>query len=66
MAKATRGRYTLVFKQEEARHVGSGRVGGGTCLRVVEQPLANWVQAHRAGSLKGACNKPVVIAGKWR
>jgi transposase-like protein len=33
-------------------------------LRVVEQALCNWVNAHRAGTLKGAGSKPPVTAEK--
>ena len=31
-------------------------------LGVVEQPLGNWIKAHRAGPLKGSSSKPQVTA----
>jgi transposase len=56
MTKATRGRYTLEFKQEAVRLVESGQTMAAVSrsLGVVEQTLYNWVKAHRAGTLKGA------------
>ena len=64
MAKSTRGRYTLEFKQEAARLVESGQsqAAAARSLGVVEQTLGNWVRQHRAGTLKGASSKPVVSA----
>jgi transposase len=64
MTKAKRGRYTLEFKQEAARLVESGQsqAAAARSLGVVEQTLANWVKAHRAGTLKGASSKPQVTA----
>jgi transposase len=61
---AKRGRYTLEFKQEAARLVESGQsqAAAARSLGVVEQTLANWVKAHRAGTLKGAGSKPQVTA----
>src|ERR1700686_4617921 len=64
MTKSTRGRYTLEFKQEAARLVGSGqsqsaaarRLGGG------EQTLGKWVRRCRGETLKVASSKPVVSA----
>jgi transposase len=55
MTKATRGRYTLEFKQEAVRLVESGQsmAAVSRSLGVVEQTLYNWVKAHRAGTLKG-------------
>ena len=59
MTKATRGRYTLEFKQEAVRLVESGQTMAAVSrsLGVVEQTLYNCVKAHRAGTLKGASGK---------
>jgi transposase len=56
MTKATRGRYTLEFKQEAVRLVESGQsqAAAARSLGVVEQTLGNWIREHRAGTLKGA------------
>jgi transposase len=64
MTKARRGRYTLEFKQEAVRLVESGQsqASAARSLGVVEQTLGNWVRESRAGTLKGASNKPVVSA----
>jgi transposase len=64
MTKATRGRYTLEFKQEAVRLVESGQTMAAVSrsLGVVEQTLYNWVKAHRAGTLRGANGKPQVSA----
>jgi len=64
MTKATRGRYTLEFKQEAVRLVESGQTMAAVArsLGVVEQTLYNWVKAHRAGKLKGASGKLQVSA----
>jgi transposase len=64
MMKAKRGRYTLEFKQEAVRLVESGQsmAAAARSLGVVEQTLANWVKAHRAGRLKGASGKSQVSA----
>ncbi|MFZ0393548.1 MAG: IS3 family transposase [Silvibacterium sp.] len=64
MTKATRGRYTLEFKQEAVRLVESGQSQAAVArsLGVVEQTLGNWVREHRAGTLKGASGKPQVTA----
>ena len=64
MTKSKRGRYTLEFKQEAVRLVESGQsqAAVGRSLSVVEQTLGNWVREHRAGTLKGASNKPRVMA----
>ncbi len=64
MTKATRGRYTLEFKQEAVRLVESGQsqASAARSLGVVEQTLGNWVKAHRAGSLKGASSRSLVTA----
>src|SRR5271169_6856843 len=64
MRNGKRGRYTLEFKQEAARLVESGQsqAAAARSLGVVEQTLGNWVREHRAGTLKGASNKPQVTA----
>jgi transposase len=64
MTKATRGRYTLEFKQEAVRLVESGQSQAAAArnLGVIEQTLGNWVREHRAGTLKGASGKPEVTA----
>ena len=64
MTKATRGRYTLEFKQEAVRLVEScqSQAAAARSLGVVEQTLGNWVREHRAGTLKGASGKPQVTA----
>src|ERR1035438_10021838 len=64
MTKATRGRYTLEFKQEAVRLVESGQTMAAVSrsLGVVEQTLYNWVKAHRAGTLRGASGKQQVSA----
>jgi transposase len=64
MTKATRGRYTLEFKQETVRLVESvqSHAAAARSLGVVEQTLGNWVREHRAGTLKGASSKPLVTA----
>ena len=56
MTKSTRARYTLEFKQEAVRLVGSGQsiAAAARSLGVVEQTLFNWVKASREGMLKGA------------
>jgi transposase len=55
MEKLTRRRYTLEYKQEAVRLVTSGqRVGAAAkALGIVEQTLANWVKAEKAGRLRG-------------
>jgi transposase len=62
MAKAKRVQYTPEFRQEAVRLVESGEsiAAAARSLGVVEQTLDNWVRAHRAGTLKGAGNKPSV------
>jgi transposase len=56
MTKATRGRYTLEFKQEAVRLVESGEsiAAAARKLGMVDQTLFNWVKASREGRLKGA------------
>jgi transposase len=55
MEKAIRRRYTLEYKQEAVRLVTSGqRVSAAAkSLGIVEQTLANWVKADKAGQLRG-------------
>ena len=55
MEKAIRRRYTLEYKQEAVRLVASGqRVSAAAkSLGIVEQTLANWVKADKAGQLRG-------------
>ena len=56
MAKSTRARYTLEFKQVggSACRVGPElRQRFPGCLGLIEQTLYNWVKAQRAGSLRG-------------
>ena len=55
MEKAIRRRYTLEYKQEAVRLVLSGqRVSAAAkSLGIVEQTLANWVKADKAGQLRG-------------
>ena len=64
MTKATRGRYTLEFKQEAIRLVESGQSPASVArtLGVVEQTLGNWLKSHRAGSLQGSPGKAQVTA----
>lgn len=56
MAKMTRARYTLEFKEEAVRLVaGSQRVATvAKALGLAEQTLHNWVKAAKSGGLKGA------------
>ncbi|PWC56805.1 transposase [Azospirillum sp. TSO22-1] len=56
MAKATRARYTLEFKEEAVRLVTGGqRVATvAKTLGLAEQTLHNWVKAAESGGLKGA------------
>ena len=55
MEKAIRRRYTLEYKQEAVRLVSSvQRVSAAAkSLGIVEQTLANWVKADKAGQLRG-------------
>jgi transposase len=59
MRNGKRGKYTLEFKQEAVRLVESGQsiARAARSLGVVEQTLANWMKAHRAGKLKEASGK---------
>src|ERR1700761_4833190 len=54
--KASRKQYTLEFKQEAVRLVGSGQSMAAVArsLGIVEQTLFNWVKADREGKLRGA------------
>ena len=62
MAKATRARYTLEFKQEAVRLVKTGQSVAAVArsLDIVEQTLFNWVKADREGQLKGAETRKAV------
>jgi transposase len=62
MAKATRARYTLEFKQEAVRLVKSGQSVAAVArsLDIVEQTLFNWGKADREGQLKGAATRKAV------
>jgi transposase len=64
MRNGNRGRYTLEFKHEAVRHVESGQsiAEAARSLGVVEQTLANWVKAKRAGKLKEVSDKTAVTA----
>jgi transposase len=64
MIRATRARYTLEFKQEAVRLVGSGQsiAAASRTLGLVEQTLFNWVKAHRDGTLKGGDRRSKVTA----
>ncbi len=55
MEKAIRRRYTLEYKQEAVRLVSAGQKvsAAAKALGIVEQTLANWVKADRAGQLRG-------------
>jgi transposase len=59
MTKATRGCYTLEFKQEAVRLVEASQTMAAVSrsVGVVEQTLGNWIKLHRAGALKGASGK---------
>jgi transposase len=61
MAKSTRARYTLEYKQEAVRLVESGQsiAAASRSLGLIEQTLYNWVKAQRQGELKGAGSRTV-------
>ena len=61
MEKATRRRYTLEYKREAVGLVSSGqRVSAAAkALGIVEQTLANWVKAAKAGQLRGVSRERV-------
>ena len=56
MEKLTRRRYTLEYKQEAVRLVSSGQkvAAAAKALGIVEQTLANWVEAERGGPVAWA------------
>ena len=55
METLKRRRYTLEYKQEAVRLVASGQKvsAAAKSLGIVEQTLANWVKADKAGQLRG-------------
>ena len=61
MEKLTRRRYTLEYKQEVVRLVSSGQkvAAAAKALGIVEQTLANWVKAEKAGQLRGVKSEQV-------
>jgi transposase len=61
MEKLTRRRYTLEYKQEAVRLVTSGQrvAAAAKALGIVEQTLANWVKAEKAGQLRGVRSEQV-------
>ena len=61
MAKTSRARYTLEFKQESVRLVENGQSTAAVTrtLGVVDQTLFNWVKTQSQGKLTGADSKPV-------
>lgn len=54
MAKTSRARYMLEFKQEALKLVEGGQTIAAVekTLGVVDQTLFNWVKAHKQGKLK--------------
>ena len=64
MAKISRARYTLEFKQEAVRLVEGGQTiaAAARALGVVDQTLFNWVKSQRQGKLTGADSKAPVSA----
>ena len=61
MEKLTRRLYTLEYKQEAVRLVRSGQriSAAAKSLGIVEQTLANWVKADKAGELRGVTSEQV-------
>jgi transposase len=61
MEKLTRRRYTLEYKQGAVGLVTSGQrvVAAAKALGIVEQTLANWVKAEKAGQLRGVKSEQV-------
>jgi len=61
MEKLIRRRYTLEYKQEAVRLVSSGQrvAAAAKALGIVEQTLANWVKAAKAGQLRGVTSEQV-------
>ena len=59
MEKAIRRRYTLEYKQEAVRLVASVQKvsAAAKSLGIVEQTLANWVKADKAGQLRGVTSE---------
>ena len=69
MAKGTRARYTLEFKQEAVRLVESGQsiAAVARSLGIVEQTLFNWVKASTAGQAEGCGQRARRSApSRWR
>ncbi len=58
MAKISRARYTLEFKQEAVRLVEGGQTIAAVArtLGVVDQTLFNWVKAHKGHGRHGQSN----------
>jgi len=61
MEKMRRARYTLEYKLEALRLIGSGQsiAAVAATLGLANQTLHNWVNAQRQGRLGGATSKPV-------
>jgi transposase len=61
MEKLSQRRYTLEYKQEAVRLVTSGQrvAAAAKALGIVEQTLANWVKAEKAGQLRGIRSEQV-------
>jgi len=61
MAKTSRARYTLEFKQAALRLVEGGQTIAAVAKTpgVVDQTLFNWAKAQSQGKHKGADNNPV-------
>jgi len=59
MARTTRARYTLEFKQEAVRLFKGGQsiAAAARTLGTVDQTLFSWVKAHRQGKLTGTDSK---------
>ena len=64
MEKLLRRRYTLEYKREAVRLVHSGQKvsAAAKSLGIVEQTLANWVKADKAGQLRGLSSEQ--LSGK--
>lgn len=61
MEKMHRARYTLEYKLEALRLIGSGQsvAAVAATLGLAEQTLHNWIKAQREGRLGGPGSKPV-------
>jgi len=61
MEKMHRARYTLEYKLEALRLVGSGQsiAAVAATLGLADQTLHNWIKAQREGRLGGPGAKPV-------